>query len=327
MKRIIFAMGLLISLSALSQVKWNPGHYITVPNYADKDMVVQEISSVSAIRGVQLRYEWKELEPQKDVYDFSKIDADIAKFSLVNKKLVIFLMTKSFVDSSALPPYMDNYVYRYGATTKPGWNIKLWENEAKVRLEALVKALGAKYDSNPNVEAITFNETSLGDGLITASQLEAYFTNMIYVVEKASAYFRNTSVVQFVNYPKSILPKLTEAMLKAKVSVGGPDIFPKDKGLLTGAYTYYSKFNGVTPVMPSVQGQNYITQCHNCPPDPLTLQQLYGYGKTNLFATHMFWTRTTTKDFTKVLEFFKAPGFPSDPAGGLNSTNPYKTCK
>lgn len=322
MKRIIFVISLLISLTAIAQVKWNPGHYITVPNYADKDMVIQEIASVAAIRGVQLRYTWKELEPQKDVYDFSKIDADISKFSLVNKKLVIFLMTKSFIDSSALPAYMDNYSYRYGATTKPGWNIKLWENEAKVRLEALVKALGAKYDSNPNVEAITFNETSLGDGLITTSQLEAYFTNMIYVLEKTKLYFPTTSIVQFVNYPRSILPKLTDAMLKAKVSIGGPDIFPKDKGLLIGAYTYYSKFSGVTPIMPSVQGQNYVTQCHNCPPDPLTLQQLYDYGKTNLFATHMFWTRTTTKDFAKVLEFFKSSTFPKDTAGGLNSKHP-----
>lgn len=313
---------LLMSCTCFAHIKWNPGHYITVPDYANKATVIQEIASVNAIRGVQLRYNWKDLEPQKDVYDFSKIDADIAMFSKIDKKLVIFLMTKSFVDSSALPTYMDNYAYRYGATTKPGWNIKLWENEAKLRLEALVKALGAKYDSNQNIEAITFNETSLGDGLITASQLEAYFNNMIYVLEKAKLYFPTTSVVQFVNYPRSILPKLTDAMLKSKIAIGGPDIFPKDKGLLIGVYTYYPKFHGVTPIMPSVQGQNYVTQCHNCPPDPLTLQKLYDYAKTNLFATHLFWTRTTTPEFNNVLTFFKSSTFPSDSAGGLNSKHP-----
>jgi len=312
---------LLITNMSFGAIKWNPGHYITFPDYVNKAAVSQEISSVNAIRGVQIRYNWKDLEPQKDVYDFSKIDADIEIFSKINKKLVIFLMTKSFVDSSPLPQYMVAYAYKH-STDKPGYNIKLWENEAKLRLEALIKALGKKYDSNPNVEALTFNETSLGNALITSVQLDGFFNNLIYVLEKAHLYFPNTTVVQFVNYPKSILLKLTDAMIKSKIAIGGPDIFPKDKGLVSGVYTYYSKFNGVTAVMPSVQGQNYVTQCYNCPPDPLTLQQLYDYGKVNLFATHMFWTRTNAQDFNKVLLFFKSPTFSIDSAGGLNSSHP-----
>jgi hypothetical protein len=75
-------------------MKWNPGHYITIPGYADKNVVSQEISSIAAIRGVQIRYNWKELEPSKGVYDFSKIDSDLEMFQKINKKLVIFLMTK-----------------------------------------------------------------------------------------------------------------------------------------------------------------------------------------------------------------------------------------
>lgn len=312
---------LLISCSSFGIIKWNPGHYITVPDYANKAIVVQEIAPVNAIRGVQIRYNWKDLEPQKDVYDFSKIDTDIAMFEKINKKLVIFLMTKSFIDSSPLPQYMETYAYKH-STDKPGFNIKLWENEAKIRLEVLIKALGNKYDSNINVEALTFNETSLGNSLITSVQLDGYFNNLIYVLEKAHLYFPNTTIVQFVNYPKSILLKLTDAMLKSKIAIGGPDIFPKDKGLVSGVYTYYSKFNGVTAIMPSVQGQNYTTQCYNCSPDPLTLQQLYDYGKLNLFATHMFWTRTNAQDFNKVLSFFKSTTFPSDLAGGLNASHP-----
>ncbi|MBY0413713.1 MAG: hypothetical protein K2Q18_06090 [Bdellovibrionales bacterium] len=326
MKIILVVITLLITCNTFAQVKWHPGHYAMIPNYGNRDVILKELSDTPLIQGVQLSYTWRELETSKDVYNFTQIDKDIEFYGKANKRVVIFLKTKSFNTTSPAPDYMNDYVYPYTARVE-GRNIKLWMDETKIRLEALVKALGNKYDTHPMIEAITFNETSFG-GVLTNLEIEGYFNNLIYILEKSKLYFPHTNVIQFVNFPRNVLPKLTEAMLKNKIGLGGPDTFPKDNGLLIGAYTYYPKFTNILPVTPSVQNENYVTQCFSCPPDPLTVEQLYEYDKTNLHASHIFWSRTSEPIFTKVRAMLNGPNFPKDTAGGLNSKCPsaYDSC-
>ena len=156
--------------------------------------------------------------------------------------------------------------------------------EAKVRLEELIKALGNKYDSHSMVEAITFNETAPGR-YPNETQLKDYFKNLVYILEKVKTYFPHTNVIQFANSPIDKLDQLTQGMIKAKIGLGGPDTFSEDKGLLRGIYTYYPKFSNLLPVTPSVQPENYLTKCFNCPPDPPTPKELYEFAKTKLYAT------------------------------------------
>lgn len=311
---------LFISLNLFADIKWHPGHYATIPPYTNRDLALKEISTTPLIRGVQLSYTWRELETTKGVYDFSKIDKDIEFYGKSGKRIVIFLKTKSFIDLSPAPDYMSDYVCSY-VTRSTGKNIKLWLDETKFRLEELIRELALKYDTHPMIEAITFNETALGCSL-TTTQIDGYFNNLIYILEKAKFYFKHTNVIQFVNFPKSIFTKLTDAMLLHKIGMGGPDTFPNDSSLVDGIYKFYPKFNNVLPVTPSVQHENYITKCFNCAPELVTVEELYEYTKTNLFATHVFWTRSNADSFAKVLNMLNVARFPKDPAGGLNSKCP-----
>ena len=60
-------------------VKWHPGHYYTIMSWGKNNspylsQVYSEIQETPALRGIQIRYLWAELEKSKGVYDFSSID-------------------------------------------------------------------------------------------------------------------------------------------------------------------------------------------------------------------------------------------------------------
>lgn len=61
-------------------VKWHPGHYYATmghgrnnPSYMRN--VYAELEQTRALRGLQVRYAWAELESSEGVYNFAPIDA------------------------------------------------------------------------------------------------------------------------------------------------------------------------------------------------------------------------------------------------------------
>src|SRR5690242_12140630 len=61
------------------------------------------------VTGVQIVYTWKELEPQKDNYDFSKIENDLRYLNSIHKKLFIQLQDRSFQpELFYVPDYIRN---------------------------------------------------------------------------------------------------------------------------------------------------------------------------------------------------------------------------
>jgi hypothetical protein len=98
-------------------VKWHPGHYVTLAPFASDgpgyfDEVLNEISRHPALRGVQKRYLWADLEKQAGRYDFSAIENDLARLAGRGKRLVILPPTKSFKS--------DIHVVPQGLARQPG---------------------------------------------------------------------------------------------------------------------------------------------------------------------------------------------------------------
>ncbi len=62
----------------------------------DRASTFQETLQNPCIRGVQIIYSWRQLEPQKGVYDFSKIEEDLNDLSRIDKKLFIQIQDRSF---------------------------------------------------------------------------------------------------------------------------------------------------------------------------------------------------------------------------------------
>lgn len=331
---------------ARGQVKWHPGHYVTLlpglaPSAEHIASVILETVANPALRGVQVRYTWAELEPTNGTFDFSRIQRDLDLVQASGKRLFILLQTKQFSDEfPAIPSYLDTVINGGGAFTissasqaasdavSPGRNIKLWNATVRDRLSALVTALGASFNQHPMLEGVALSETAMGtpvDIIVTARQTQAFYDNLLVVNAAMRTAFPNTVTLQFTNYPKPILPEFVTGLKRRGSGLGGPDIYLDDADLLTGIYPHYALQAGQIPLAPSVQGENYKRRGYDGPDNPPSIDELYRFGRDDLHANYMFWTRRAfpqDNPYADVLTYMSSPGFPSGLAGGLATNCP-----
>ena len=76
--------------ASTSGVKWHPGHYYTLmgqskDNPKQMTQVYRELKKTPALRGLQIRYHWAELEPEENMYDFTSIERILSNRYLQNK--------------------------------------------------------------------------------------------------------------------------------------------------------------------------------------------------------------------------------------------------
>jgi hypothetical protein len=130
-----------------------------------------------AFAGAQLKYTWKELEPEKDKYDTDLIEGDLAILQAHGKRLFIQLQDISFSTQIVnVPEYLqEDPVYNGGAhiqyevedeqdeqVTPIGWVARRWDPAVLDRFSKLLQALGKTLDGK--IEGINFAETSVGFG-------------------------------------------------------------------------------------------------------------------------------------------------------------------
>lgn len=334
-----------------SSVKWHPGHYYTI--MGDKNnstymaQVYSELKSTPALRGVQIRYTWAELETSYGVYNFTSIDKRLAELAAQNKRLVIILQMKSFDPKIVpVPDYLKAADYeggiftfsKNGDTTINGYNIKLWNSNVLSRMIKLLQALGNRYNSHPFFEGIGLTETSMGYPItpLTSTQTDGFFTNLLTANKRMrEEFFPNTMTFQFTNYPRPILESFIGNLSAMGAGLGGPDTFIEEPGLLypgnawspKGVYNYYPEVSGIIPLTPSVMQSNYKnTKWDGTGYEP-TVLELLTFARDNLKANYIFWTRDPVY-FPKVLEMLNWKDQTSDPAGGLDPTCPsaYSSC-
>ncbi len=328
--------------SSDNSVKWHPGHYYTILSHGKNKpgymrQVYQELKSTPALRGLQVRYNWKELEPQEGVYNFSLINQHLSELAEQNKRLVILFELKSFgpdIKQVTMPEYVKAEKYEggvypfnnYGKGVIRGYGIKLWNPFILDRLTLLVRALGEQFNSHPYFEGIGFTESSMGESQsLTNNKMDDYYRNLLRLNKEARRYFPNTMTYQFANYPRRILGPFIETLKETGTALGGPDIFMEDQGLLQqkhpkGAYHYYPELSGTVPLTPSVQHQNYqSTRWDGTGYEP-DVTELLAFARDRLKANYLFWTRDP-KYYSRVLKMLNKLDL-SDPAGGLDSTCP-----
>ncbi|WP_157268061.1 hypothetical protein [Azohydromonas aeria] len=327
-----------------NRVKWNPGHYIQLNAGAGEFMINRTFSEIAAlpnVRGVQMRYQWRDLEPTKGNYDFSRIERDLAFARASGKKLAILVGTKAFAAGSrALPDYLrtDEYeggVYRIlidgrdtlGTESTTGENMAIWVPGVRDRLIALTQALGQRYNADNTFDSISFNETAFGNAVVplTSAQKQGYFDNLALMNNATRQAFPNTVVLQFFNFPRIYLPNLVNNAINNGVGLGGPDTFLNDPALDLSTYPFYDTAAGKVPLGPSVQGENYFTTYQYGPYNPPAVTDLYAYARDRLKANYIFWNKVQTQPlvpYNNVLAMFRSASFPKDAAGGLATTCP-----
>ncbi|AFJ44099.1 hypothetical protein [Francisella orientalis] len=111
MKKIII---LIVSFMAFNLCfASNPELYLFLGGDSAKDHI-KEIDN-PPVKGAQIVYSWKRLEPLEDSYDFSAIEEDYQLLKKYHKKLFVQLQDKSFeIKHTPVPKYLQSDVYDNG---------------------------------------------------------------------------------------------------------------------------------------------------------------------------------------------------------------------
>jgi len=276
--------------------KWNPGHYIIMMNRRTIEDVETVFSNPdNYIKGLQVKVLWRDLEPEKDMYNFSKIDEYLDLVKRYDKQLVVQYKDRVFnSDERPVPDYLySEPMYNGGValTTSNGSIARLWDPAVMERSNLLVNALGEKYDNDSNFETLNFCESALGINKSNEDYThEAYVEQLKSRIDSAKAAFPNTVVLQWMNFGGSVVLNFTHYLYPAGAGMGGPDLVP-DEGRFPNktripAYDYYPIYAGKIHLGTGVQQPNLMLKNKK---GNFTLDGFWDMGLNTLQLNYIYW--------------------------------------
>jgi len=283
-----------------SEIKFHPGHYVAVAPFFE----ISEIKYLdeAAVQGVNKRYFWRTLEPEKGVYDFSSIEEDLEYLDRHDKQLVVFLMDMSYSGKSALPPYLSEYEMHsdWGEFSPVRWHPFFLE-----RFVALGKALGERFDSHPGFEGIAIQESSLGiteEGYKKFGYTpEKYRDTLIDILTILQVSLPNSHVFWYSNFlpdNDEYLYQVADAIEDSGVFMGGPDILPYRRFLSQVSYPMYEDYQNRLTLFCSAQGDSYKHHKNDIRVDEqepvheegyLTMEEIFLFARDSLHVRYLFW--------------------------------------
>jgi len=285
---------------------------------------------IKSFEGAQITYSWKQLEGDKNAYEYDDIDADLKILKSHNMKLWIQLQDATFMPNrQAVPIYiMKGKEYNGGANPQyneddkvEGWVARRWDPAVQARFHKLIAKLAERYDGV--VAGINLQETAIGiseEGIAQAPGFtylgyrDAIKKNML-ALKKA---FKTSVVMQYVNFmPGESLPQLDRGLMKSLfdygeeigVAVGAPDLMPNKPYQQAHAYKFMQekKKAGKLTIGIAVQDGNYFGETGNAKPGktwPDIVPELANYAKENLGASYLFWSIQEPYFSQNVIPFF-----------------------
>ena len=280
--------------------KYHAGHYIVMAKGAGSQTLMQTAVKPGVV-GVMKRYTWRSLETSQGVYQFAEIKSDLAWAAANGMRLVAMIEDKTFTKEKDGPAYLDSYEIWHApdGVAQGGYVMKRWDPVVVARFNALVKALGAQFDSNKNFEGISMQESSLSLSPAALKTIgytpEKYRDALINVLSSASASLPTSRVFWLMNFltgNQTYIASIASAVASKGVIMGGPDVWPDNTALQTRVYPYYTQFAGKMPLFGQVEDVCYA-QLHVGTTKYWTMLELYNYALTKLHVNYMFWVRIT----------------------------------
>ena len=319
-------------------MKWNPGHYVVFTSDADQatiDAGLGEIRGLPVVKGIVVRAYWSQLEPEKGVYRFGRIDRNVAKAAAQKKRFFLLLSIRGFSVGKVAPeylrkPYYGGGVYKFKNQRGTfGENLTLWNTHTRNRLILLIRELAQRYNGNEHFEGVILAETAFGQpvDLISEEQKAGYYAGLSQVDTAARRAFSNTVVIQFVNYPIEYTPAVVDNLLDKGIGLGSPDVFLDDPQHEKYIYPFNEQAHGRVPIGMQVEHHSYRSSHVGGPFDPPPVRELYVFARDRLHSNYIFWQRDLREPYrawTKVLRMFRSSDFPDSPSGGLNARCPAK---
>ena len=303
--------------------------------FAHERSRIQEKSFLTndGIKGAQLKYSWRELEPKENQYNLELIQKDLDFLNSKGKKLFIQLQDVSFdTVYKCVPDYiMKNKLYNGGAdiqyyidnknkiTRQNGYVAWRWDEAVAQRFYKLLFVLGKRFDGK--IEGINLPETSVGfdDSLKQYPKgytPEIYKNSIIQYMAMVKQAFPKSVVIQYANFmPGEWLPGKDKSYLKelyafAKlkgIGMGGPDIKVYNKGHMNNGYKFLKEYSNDITTGLAVQDGNY-EEMNPQTGKRVTINEIHDFGKNYIGLNYIFWG-TQEPFYTKeVLPFLKTCG-------------------
>jgi hypothetical protein len=277
--------------------KFHPGHYVAL----SRSNTFQDLGEALpvGITGIQIRYLWKDLEPEQGVYDFSKIHADLRSAEEYGAQLVVMLEDKTFNGDMPAPAYLRASAV---ANRNGGFTIIRWDPVVIERLHALIAALGREFDCHPRLEGLALQESalSLQDAALSANAYtpDKYAAALEQILVSAAASLPQSQVFWYMNFlpgNQRLLVQVAENAAAAGVAMGGPDILPDNSALAERTYPFYAQFRDRMVLFGSMQNDSYAHLRGDTAAGSKywTLGELLDFARTELHVSYVFWNLKT----------------------------------
>lgn len=293
-----------VSAADAPAAKFNPGHYVALPVTGDPK-AIQGLETPGIV-GVSKRYKWRRLEPRRGEYDFAEMSEDLEYLAERDRRLVVFLIDRSFSRWPSLPRYLAEHEIAIDGGTCP----VRWHPEVVRRMVALGQAIGEAFDHHPHFEGVAIQETSLGlpADLREAHGYthEAYRDALIEVLTGLADAMPRSRVFWYQNFfpdgEQGYLRQIANALLGKNVVMGGPDILPHRRYMRQAAYPLYDEYRGKLPLFCAAQNDSYKHHANDvrlgqpaAVPDSgyLTMGEIFRFARDELHVSYIFWDHRT----------------------------------
>lgn len=299
----------------------------------DRERILEStFLETSAFEGAQLKYTWRELEPEKDNYNLSIIQNDLDFLTSKGKKLFIQLQDVSFDMSIINVPWylIDDSIYNGGVDTQyhyedddedsavaEGWVARRWDPAVQKRFHKLLFALGKEFDGK--IEGINLPETAVGfdeGGQLCPKgfTFEVYRDAIIENMKALKQAFPKSVAMQYANFmpgewrpwsDKSYLRSVYQSAQELNVGVGGPDLLPYRKGQMNHTYHFMRESDNTIPKGIAVQWGNY----ENINPrtdKQVTISGLLEFAGEYLEVDYIFWCTQEPYYSESLIPFLKS---------------------
>jgi hypothetical protein len=283
---------------AASNRKFHVGHWIVMGEAADTQALMLTAIQPGVV-GIMKRYAWYSMESTEGVYNFSELKSDLAWAQAHGMRLIAMVEDKSFNGLKAGPSYLNAYEAK---NNMGGYTIVRWNTTVVARFNALIKALGAQFDSNANFEGIATQESALSLDPAPLKQFgytpEKYRDALISVLSSASTSLPTSRVFWYMNFlvgGQDYIATIASTVAPKGVIMGGPDVWPDNGSLESKVYPFYSQFAGKMPLFGQVENVCYdeLHMTKGFPTKYWTMLELFDFARTKLHVNYMFWVRVT----------------------------------
>lgn len=326
----ILAISILLSVLNQSAAQTSVRHFIFFGNERERIHEADFLTNKNVV-GAQLKYSWRELEPEKDRYNLALIEKDLEFLTSKGKKLFVQVQDVTFDTARAKPvpdylitdkQYHGGVSLQYTTTGKDeisavaGYVARRWDNAVSERFSKLLSVLGSRFDGE--IEGINLPETSVefgNTGKLYPSGFspENYRNAMIGYMTALRKSFQYSVVIQYANfmpgeYPhrasKLHLDSLYKFAAKNNIGMGGPDILVYQQPHMNHSYKFLRQYADVMITGCAVQEGNYEI-INPSTGSQVTVNDIYDFACQYLQVDYIFWG--TQEPFYKdnVLPFLK----------------------